>query len=213
MEYLEIDNKENAIDSLLRAKEHISRAEKRAGPVEGGGTCRYSAFHWKWVIICLQNSLYTFALTVAARTNPGNVQRKKGGVVDIVTALKLCIGVKRYTDSFEVQLTRNQKNSILWLHGHFRNSFEHFKPNQVWGINPRGLPNICIDVLDVIKLLALDSRNISYRSTTYSHREKERKIRACINRSVEILRTSVLYEPSNEIAEFPDLDKRWGNSS
>ena len=212
MEYLEIDNKENAIDSLLRAEEHISKAEKCAGPVQGDGTCR-SAFHWKWVIICLQNSLYTFALTVAAGTNPGNVQRKKGGVVDIVTALKLCIGVKRYTNSLEVELTRNQKNSILWLHGHFRNSFEHFKPNQVWGINLRGLPNICIDVLDVIKLLALDSRNISYRSTTYSHREKERKIRACINRSVEILRSSALYEPSNEIAEFPDLDKRWKVSS
>lgn len=212
MEYLEIDNKENAIDSLLSAEEHIFRAERRAGTVQNGGTCR-SAFHWKWVIICLQNSLYTFALTVAAGTNPGNVQRKKGGVVDLVTALKLCIGVKRYTDSLEVKLTRNQKNSILWLHSHFRNSFEHFKPNQVWGINLKGLPNICIDVLDVIKLLALDSRNISYRSTTYSHQEKERKIRACINRFVGILRSSALYEPSNGIDEFPDLDKRWGSSS
>ena len=75
------------------------------------------------------------------------------------------------------------------------------------------MPNICIDVLDVIKLLALDSRSISYRSTTYSHREKEMKIRACINRSVEILRSSTLYEPSNGIAEFPDLDKRWESSS
>lgn len=212
MEYLEIDNKENAIDSLLRAEEHIFRVEKRAGPVQDGGTCR-SAFHWKWVIICLQNSLYTFALTVAAGTNPGNVQRKNGGVVDIVTALKLCIGVKRYTNSLEVELTRNQKNSILWLHSHFRNGFEHFKPNQIWGINLRDLPNICIDILDVIKLLALDSRNISYRSTAYSHQEKERKIRVCINRSVEILRSSALYEPSNEIAEFPDLDKRWESSS
>ena len=35
MEYLEIDNKENAIDSLLRAEEHISRVEKRAGSVQG----------------------------------------------------------------------------------------------------------------------------------------------------------------------------------
>ena len=77
MEYLEIDNKENAIDSLLRAEEHISRAEKRAGPVEGGGTCRYSAFHWKWVIICLQNSLYTFALTVAAGNESGQCPEKK----------------------------------------------------------------------------------------------------------------------------------------
>ena len=40
MEYLEIDNKENAINSLLGAEEH-------PGPVQGDGTCR-SAFHWKY---------------------------------------------------------------------------------------------------------------------------------------------------------------------
>ena len=212
MEYLEIDNKENAIDSLLRAEEHISKAEKCAGPVQGDGTCR-SAFHWKWVIICLQNSLYTFALTAAAGTNPGNVQRRKGGVVDLVTALKLCIEVKHFYYSLPVEFTRNQKNSMLWLHSHFRNGFEHFRPNNIWGIDLRGMPNICIDVLDVIKLLALDSRNISYGSTAYSRREKERKIKACINMSVEILRSSALYEPENEVAEFPDLDKWWGSSS
>ena len=33
MEYLEIDNKENAIDSLLRVEEHISRVEKCTGPI------------------------------------------------------------------------------------------------------------------------------------------------------------------------------------
>ena len=173
MEYLEIDNKENAMDSLLMAEEHIFRAEKRAtGPVWGDAN-RRSEFHWKWVIICLQNSLYTFVLTVAAGTNPGNVQRRKGGVVDLATALKLCIGVKRYTHSLEIELTRNQKNSILWLHSHFRNGFEHFRPNQVWGIDLRRLPNICIDVLDVIKLLALDSRNILYGSPYYQPQEKE----------------------------------------
>ena len=212
MEYLEIDNKENAIDSLLRAEEHILRAEKHAGPVQDGETCR-SAFHWKWVIICLQNSLYTFTLTVAAGTNPGNVQRKNGGVVDIVTALKLCIGVKHFYYSLPVEFTRNQKNSMLWLHSHFRNGFEHFKPNQIWGIKLRGLPNICIDVLDVIKLLALDSRNILYGSPYYQPQEKERKIEASINRSVEILRSSALYEPGNEVAESPGLDKRWRSSS
>ena len=71
------------------------------------------------------------------------------------------------------------------------------------------MPNICIDVLDAIKLLALDSKNISYASRVYSHQEKEEKIKTSINRSVEILRSSTLYEPSDEIAEFSDLDRRW----
>ncbi len=213
MEYLEIDNKENAVDSLLMAEEHIARAEKRAaGPVPGDGT-RRSEFHWKWVIICLQNSLYTFALTVAAGTNPGSVQRKRGGVVDLMTALKLCVGVKRFYYSVPVEFTRNQKNSILWLHSHFRNGFEHFRPNNIWGIELKGMPNVCIDVLDVIRLLALDSRNILYWSPHCRLREKERKIGASIDRSVEILRSSALYEPGKEIPELPDLDERWGISS
>lgn len=207
-EYLTIDDKENAVDSLLRAEEHILRAEKCAGPVQGGEIC-WGALHWKWAIICLQNSLYTFALAVAAGTNPGIVRRKGGGVVDFITALKLCIGVKRFYHSLPVQFTRDQKNSMLWLHDHFRNSFEHFEPNRIWGINLKGMPNICIDVLDAIKLLALDSKNISYASRVYSHQEKEEKIKASINRSVEILRSSALYEPSNEIAECPGLDRRW----
>lgn len=208
MEYLEIDDKESAIDSLLRAEEHILRAEKCAEPVEGGGIC-WGALHWKWVIICLQNSLYTFALAVAAGTNPYIVKTKKGRVVNLMTALKLCIGVKRFTHSQPVEFTRNQKNSMLRLHSDFRNGFEHFEPNKSWGIHLKGMPNICIDVLDVIRLLALDSKNISYATRIYSHQEKEEKIKASINRSVEILRSSALYEPSNEIAEFPDLDKRW----
>ena len=207
-EYLAIDDKENAVDSLLRAEEHILRAEKCAGSVQSGGTC-WGAFHWKWVIICLQNSLYTFALAVAAGTNPGIVQRKGGGVVDFITALKLCIGVKRFCHSLPVEFTRNQKNSMLRLHDDFRNSFEHFKPNSSWYIHLKGMPNICIDVLDVIRLLALDSKNISYATRVYSHQEKEEKIKASIDRSVKILRTSALYEPSGEIAEFPGLDKRW----
>ena len=220
-EYLTINDKENAVDSLLRAEEHILRAENKAEKCVAhilhilhirNDRNRWSLFHWKWVIICLQNSLYTFALAVAAGTNPGNVQRRNGRVVSLIAALKRCIGVKYYTYSLEIELTRNQKNSISWLHSHFRNGFEHFNPNNTWGIDLKGMPNICIDVLEVIKLLALDSENISYASKIYSPQEKERKIRTSINRSVEILRSSALYEPDNEIAEFLELDKRWGVS-
>ncbi len=209
MGYLEIDNVENAVDSLLRAEEHILKVKECFSAVRDAGNL-WSAFPWKWVLICLQNSLYTFALTVAAGTNPYIIQRENSRVVDFITALKLCIEVKRFTHSSPVEFTRSQKNSMLWLHSHFRNGFEHFGPNRSWAIDLKGMPNICIDVLKVIELLALDSENISYWSMYYSHEEKERKIRMSINRSVEILRSSALYEPGNGIAEFPGLDRRWG---
>lgn len=210
--YLRIDDKESAVDSLLRAEEHILRAEKCTESARDKGVC-WGAFHWKWVIICLQNSLYIFALAGAAGTNPNIVKTKKGKVVDLITALKLCIGVKRFTHSQSVKFTRNQRNSILLLHRDFRNSFEHFQPNNSWSINLKGMPNICIDVLDVIRLLALDSKNISYGSMYYSHQEKERKIEESINRSVKALRSSVLYDPENQIVKFPGLDEEWGISS
>ena len=207
-EYLTVNNEESAVDSLLRAEDHILRAEKCTESTQGN-EARWNLLHWKWVIICLQNSLYTFALTVAAGTNPYIVKTKKGRVVDLMTALKRCIGVKRFTHSKPVEFTRSQMNSICWLHSHFRNKFEHFMPNSSWSIDLRGMPNICIDVLDVIRFLALDSKDISYGSMSYSHQEKERKIEESVNRSVEVLRSSALYEPSGGIAEFPDLDKQW----
>lgn len=210
-EYLTVNNEESAVDSLLRAEDHILRAEKCAESAQGN-EARWNLLHWKWVIICLQNSLYTFALTVAAGTNPYIVKTKKGRVVDLMTALKRCIGVKRFTHSQPVEFTRNQKNSISWLHSHFRNKFEHFSPS-LWSIELKGMPNICIGVLESIRMLALDSKNISYAGRYYWHHEKERKIEESVNRSIEVLRSSALYEPDDQIVEFPDLDKDWGISS
>ena len=208
-EYLSINDKESAIDSLLRAEEYILRVVNPAQDYE----TPWNSFSWKWIIICLQNSLYTFALAVAAGTNPGIVQRKNGRVVDLMTALKLCIGVTWFAYSVPVEFTRNQKNSILWLHLHFRNGFEHFLPNNTWGILLRGMPNVCIDVLETIKCLALDSKNILYASPNYESQEKERKIETSISSSIAILKSYALYDPGNKIEEFPKLDKLWDTGS
>ena len=75
------------------------------------------------------------------------------------------------------------------------------------------MPNICIGVLESIRMLALDSKNISYAGRDYWHHEKERKIEESVNRSIEVLRSSALYEPDDQIVEFPYLDKHWGISS
>ena len=205
--YLIINESENAVDSLLRAEEFILRAEKSTEPARDNGVC-WGAFHWKWVIICLQNSLYTFGLTVAAGTNPNIVKTKKGKVVNLITALKYCIGRKRFTHSQPVEFTRNQKNSILWLQKEFRNQFEHFSLLS-WMIDLKGMPNICIDVLEAIRILSLDSGNILYSGKHYSHKEKERKMEQSINRSVKVLRSSSLYMTDDQISEFPGLDKKW----
>ncbi len=61
-DFLVINTATNAIDSLLRAEEFIRRVESEGNP-----------FLWKWIIICLHHSLYTFSIIVAAGTNKINV--------------------------------------------------------------------------------------------------------------------------------------------
>lgn len=184
---LRVSNVDSAADSLFRAEEHIGQAAD-------------NVFHWKWVVICLQNSLYTFALTVAAGSNPHTVM-KGDRVVDFLGAVKLCSGVKRFCHSIPFEITRTQKNSVLWLHKHLRNKFEHFSPRNTWWIGLSGLPNMCIDALEAIKFLALDGGNIVYHT-----KAKEKKIGRSIRKSIKILRSSPLYAQDG-IKEHPDLAK------
>lgn len=164
----------NASDSLFRAEEHIRQVED-------------NLFHWKWATICLHNSLYTFALTVAAGSNPYTVM-KGDRVIDFISAVERCSGVKRYGHSVPFEITRSQKNSVLWLHKHLRNNFEHFSPQQIWCIGLSGWPNMCIDVLEAIRFLALDGRNIVYHT-----KAKEEKIGRSIKKSIAMLKSSEFY--------------------
>lgn len=207
---LRINNIQNAVDSLLRAEENIDQVEN-------------NAFYWKWVIICLQNSLYTFALTVAAGSDWANVaiipkkifkkydndyHKVRENIdfseikcVDFLSAVKKCNGLQYFTYSNPLELTNSQKNSIVWLHDHFRNNFEHFKPNN-WRIELEGFPNICVDTLEVIKFLAIDGKHI-----TYGTKSKKIKTKKSINRSIKKLKSSKFYCDPDKINIHPELSK------
>ena len=211
---------ENALDSLFRAAEHVGRVKDHE-------------FHWKWVIICLHNSLYTFALIFAAGTNWQTVNAIKGiekrergefKAVDFISAIKLCLKrQERFTYSVPFELTRDQKNSVLWLH-EFRNRFEHFPPNNIWGVPLAGLPNACVHVLEAIKFRALDCNENSYllESHVYYAKNseesgfgpsvslglrKKKKIEAAIARSVDALKNSRFYIRDELIKARNDLSK------
>ena len=180
---LEINDVWSAADSLFRAEEHIRQVED-------------NVFHWKWAIICLQNSLYTFALKFAAGTNPYTVMRKNGCVVSFIEAVDKCYEAKNHC-SFEP--TRGQKSSILFLHDHLRNNFEHFQPKKFWGIKLLGVPNICVNALEVIRFLALDGGSILYHA-----KSKKDNIERSIKRSVAMLKSSRFYSGGN-VGEHPRL--------
>ena len=177
VKYLSLNAIWNAADSLFRAEEHIRQLED-------------NVFHWKWAIICLHNSLYTFALTFAAWPNSYKVMRN-GRVVPFIEAVNKCYEVQI---SVPFEPTRNQKNSILFLHDNLRNKFEHFQPNNSWGIRLQPLPNMCVDALEVIRFLALDSKRILCDA-----KSKEIRVRRSIRKSVEMLKSSRFYSNGDRV--------------
>ncbi len=87
-----------------------------------------------------------------------------------------------------LQLTREQKESINALKNEFRNKFEHYKPT-AWSIEIHGMPQIAIDVLNVIRFLALETGNY-----TRLNQSQIRKVKSFVFQSKKLLRNSQLYK-------------------
>jgi len=81
-----------------------------------------------------------------------------------------------------LQLTDQQNDSIKRLKEDFRDNFEHFKPMGL-SIEVSGMPQIAINILNVIRFLALDSGN--YVNLTTS---QQRKIKSIAYQSKQILK-------------------------
>ncbi len=115
---------------------------------------------WKWVVISLQGALYGFAVAAARGTDYQKVLTKKGKLLGIWDVLKMCqdpVRMKMLIYSKHLQLTKQQEESIRVLVNLLRNRFEHFIPT-TWSIELHGLPQVTIDVLEVIRFLALETR-------------------------------------------------------
>ncbi|MGH7890330.1 MAG: hypothetical protein ACRENF_07235, partial [Thermodesulfobacteriota bacterium] len=151
--YIRLDEKSNAIDYLDRAFQFIQQLEQ-------------DVLVWKWVIIALHGALYGFAICACAGSNPDYVapiikkgkNKGKRHLISLDSALELCQNFTSYVFSKPLQLSDTQKESIRWLKDEFRNEFEHFSPKG-WSIELHGMPQIIIDVLDLIRYLALETRN------------------------------------------------------
>jgi hypothetical protein len=152
--YMRLDERTNALDYLDRAYQFIQHVE-------------HDVLAWKWVIIALHGALYGFAICACAGSNPDYIKypmikkgkyKGEGRLMGLDRALELCQNFTRYINSKPLQLSDKQKESIRWLKHEFRNEFEHFSPKG-WSIELHGMPQIIIDVLDVIRFLAVDTQN------------------------------------------------------
>lgn len=176
--WLRLSEEKNATDYLEKAAFFIKSASENYN-------------NWKWIIIGLHGALYGFAIAACRGTDSRSVVTKKERLISFWQALKRCQDqnhMKMLIHSKHLILGKNQKESIESLKTVFRNEFEHFKPKG-WSIEIHGMPKIAIDVLEVIRFLALETN-------TYVHLNEEDRnlVEQLIENSIVILKDSELYK-------------------
>ena len=182
--WLRLTEKTNALDYLEKAYSFISQTET-------------DVFAWKWVILALHSALYGFAICACQGTNRYNVsfKTKKGKekLIDFNKALKLCQNpnwMRMYIFSKHLQLSKQQEESVRRLK-EIRDEFEHYIPTS-WIIEIHGMPCITIDVLEVIRFLALYTGNVRLTQN------KRKKVKSIIFQSKRILKQSQLYKEAEK---------------
>ena len=177
--WLRLTEEKNALDYLEKASYYIRETET-------------NVLAWKWVILALFSALYGFAICACKGTSPEWVtyQTKKGKrLISFDRALEICqdpnrMKVKVFSKS--LKLSRNQKGSIENLHKEFRNYFEHFIPTE-WSISVDIMPQIGIDVLDVIRFLALETGTF-----VDLNKSQKKRIKSIVFQSKKILKKALL---------------------
>lgn len=150
---------------------------------------------WKWVCIGLHGALYGFAVCavqgtdytrVTKRNNKG--QHRLKSFDEILDMCQNPTWMIQYVHSKVLKLTPSQKRSIALLKNTLRNNLEHYIPKR-WAIELHGMPEVVIDVLDVIAFLALESGNLLGRMEPY----EQARIRALIQAGQEFARSMKLH--------------------
>ena len=190
--WLRISEETNALDYLDQAHHYIRKVDT-------------NVVAWKWVILSLHSALYGFAICACKGTDPNNVtyKTKKGKIklINLDETLKRCQNPDRLPimgKSKHLQLTDHQKDSIRRLKNQFRNNFEHFIPKG-WSIEIHGMPLIALDVLKVIRFLALE--------TTAQFKLKQsqkKKIKSIVFQSQKLLKQSKLYQEALYLQKMQD---------
>jgi len=176
--WLTLNEETNALDYLELAADFIKKTPDNVNA-------------WKWVVISLHGALYGFAVAAARGTDYENILRKNGYLLGFWKVLNKCQDpnhMKMLVNSKHLELTDSQSYSINMLVKRLRNKFQHFKPRE-WSIEIHGMPQIAIDVLEVIRFLSRETHTYINLS-----RREERLVDKLITESIEFVKGTVLYE-------------------
>ena len=182
--WLRFELESNALDYLVRAGEFIIEAQTDLKA-------------WKWVMLSLHGALYGFAISACQGTDTDTVTKTyKNGrrvLISFNEALKMCQDrewMETMFHGYPLILSDSQRDSIRRMKMSLRNKFEHYQPGG-WSIEVHGMPTISMDVLQVIRFLAVET--FRYQHLNMSQR---RKIKSVVYQSILILRNSQLYQES-----------------
>ena len=155
----------NAIDYLQRTFQFLQETESQPQA-------------WKWVILALYGSLYSFALLACRGKDQDGVivegTGKTGTLISLTKALDLCqdtLWMNMILHSAALELTRSQQESLTAL-----KNFLEENPGYcaLCGdtIENIPLPHLVADVLEVITFLALETKAPQLLTATQSKRIK-----------------------------------------
>jgi len=173
---IEFTEETNALDYLEHACLFIQNAAVR--PTE-----------WKWAVIALHGALYGYAICACQTTDSKNLKTKERKLIAFDEALKRCEDASWMQASYNsknLTLSAEQKEAIDILKNDLRNNFQHFRPMS-WVIKIRGMPQVAMSILEVIRFLALETGH----SFHLNESEKSR-IRILISETIAYLQTMLL---------------------
>lgn len=179
--FLRLTEETNALDYLERAGEFIrqSNSDERA---------------WKWVVLSLHGALYGFAIAACKSSNYQSVVKvtRKGRehLITLDEALGMCKDARwmgALQGGLPLNLSASQEDSIRRLKETLRNNFEHYIPGG-WSIELHGLPRIAMDVLDVIRFLAVETLRYQHLNQT-----QRKRVKSVVYNAKRLLRESPLH--------------------
>ena len=165
---LKTDEMEEAVSALEMVAEQSAHVQE-------------DPYRWKWVILAVHNALQGF-MVLALRGSDGLLplrdevaqawlksyrERRSPPQERLDSFLSLYKKVKSdrllfYAHSMKFSPREDQERSVRKLNS-LRNEFIHFLP-RLWLLDLSGLPEICLDCLDVIEFLGWQSGNIFWHN-------------------------------------------------
>lgn len=161
LEYLRIDEKGNAIDSLHRAVDFLKNTER-------------DLYNWKWFIIAMHHAVHSFMLVALQNTDLSGIWKepiikKDDGLVDIFNPNNKLISFMKafeciqdsermggYGNAKPFRSKAYHKTSMEHLNGRLRNEFIHYRPKG-WSVHNKYLVDIVRPVLEIIEFLVFNS--------------------------------------------------------